>query len=234
MNGHDAVVELLLANKAEIDARNENGGQPVHYGACYGHRHIVELLIASKADVNSRDHDTVFPLHCAAYGGYKDVVALLLRNGADIDARDKDGDTALHAAVRSGYPDVAELLLASGAHVDVRTTSLGLTPLDEAAAYGRSDSWFLVKSWFGDNTQAVRSRYLTALLLDHGSDAKAKGREGSTPLHLAAFWGNADAAELLLNRGADANAKDAHGRTPLEMAGSSRIKELLRKHGALG
>lgn len=231
MNGHDNVVELLLANKADVHATNENGGQPLHYGACYGHPHIVELMIANKADVNAKDRDTVTPLHCAAYGGYKDVVAILLKNKADINSKDKDGDTALHAAVRNGHKEVVDLLLANGADVNARTISLGLTPLDEAAAYGRTDSWSQMKSWLGDKTKSQRSKDLTELLLDHGSDAKARGKDGWTPLHLAAFWRNGNTAELLLGRGADPNVRDDHGRTPLQVAASSRIKELLRQHG---
>ena len=231
MNGQNKVVELLLANKADVHATNENGGQPLHYGACYGHPYIVKVLIADKANVDTADNDSVTPLHCAAYGGYKEVVAILLANNASINAKDKNGETALHAAVRNGHKEVAELLLANGADVNARTTSLGLTPLDEAAAYGRTDSWSQMKSWLGDKTKSQRSKDLTGLLLDHGSDAKARGKDGWTPLHLATFWGNGDTAELLLDRGADPNAKDDHGRTPLHVAASSRIKELLRQHG---
>jgi ankyrin repeat protein len=54
-----------------------------------------------------------------------------------------------------------------------------------------------------------------------------------TPLHVAAFAGQKEAAELLIEKGADVNAKNKEGLTALEMAlqmSHQPTVELLRKY----
>ncbi|TFG85870.1 MAG: hypothetical protein E4H17_04650 [Gemmatimonadales bacterium] len=65
---------------------------------------------------------------------------------------------------------------------------------------------------------------------------EAHGPDGRTPLHLAAFFGFTDVAEVLLARGAAANAVDDAGRTPLDLAvteGQEKTAALLRSRGGL-
>ncbi len=43
--GHpENVVELLLANKADVNAKDNNGWTPSHTAAAYGHKDLAELL----------------------------------------------------------------------------------------------------------------------------------------------------------------------------------------------
>jgi len=44
MKGRKDVVELLLANQAELNARNENGATPLHMALVEGHQDVAELL----------------------------------------------------------------------------------------------------------------------------------------------------------------------------------------------
>jgi ankyrin repeat protein len=56
-----------------------------------------------------------------------------------------------------------------------------------------------------------------------------------TPLHLAAFWGNAEICEALIAAGAQVNARDERRQTPLFYAARNNRKEvvaLLLSHGA--
>ena len=54
---------------------------------------------------------------------------------------------------------------------------------------------------------------------------------GSSPLHLAAIYDQADAVRLLLNSGAAVNQANSTGRTPLGVAKSDTVKQLLRDAG---
>jgi ankyrin repeat protein len=69
----------------------------------------------------------------------------------------------------------------------------------------------------------------------------ARTKNGSTPLHFAAFKGqkagHKEAAKILLENGADVNAKTDSGATPLTFAmfrGNKEIIVLLKKYGATG
>lgn len=68
--------------------------------------------------------------------------------------------------------------------------------------------------------------------------AHARDRDGSTPLHCAAWKGHAALAKVLLDAGADANAKsrnDHYGDTPLHAAAHANqaaVVKLLIEHGA--
>ena len=74
------------------------------------------------------------------------------------------------------------------------------------------------------------------LLLDHGAAIDAVEEEyRSTPLGLAARWGQRRLVELLLARGADPNAAGAAWSTPLAWArkkGHAEIERMLVAAGA--
>ena len=63
--GHKDLAELLLANKAEVNAKDNFGRTPLHYGGVFGHKDVAELLLANKAEVNAKDNDGETPLHMA-------------------------------------------------------------------------------------------------------------------------------------------------------------------------
>ena len=66
-----------------------------------------------------------------------------------------------------------------------------------------------------------------AILLDHGADVHARDSRGSTPLHNAAFSGDAEMLGRLLDRGADISGDDEGGWTPLHRAARiGRVEEV--------
>ena len=76
-----AVAELLLANKAEVNAKTDDGSTPLHSAAEDGYTDIVELLLVNRAEVNAKDNYGRTPLHHAALMGRKDVAELLRQHG---------------------------------------------------------------------------------------------------------------------------------------------------------
>ncbi len=69
-----------------------------------------------------------------------------------------------------------------------------------------------------------------------GADVNAKGNDGWTAMHWAAFGDHKDTVEWLITKGADINAKANDGWTPMRWAdymGHKDMVELLKKHGAL-
>jgi len=146
--GNKDVVEFLLANKAEPDAKDKYGMTPLDVAASNGHRDVAQLLLANKADVNARDNDGWTPLHFAAVHDHKGVAELLLANNAELDARNTLGQTPLYWAAAHGQTGVAELLLARGADANAKSNH-GKTPLWIAASNKHKDMEELLRQHGG-------------------------------------------------------------------------------------
>jgi hypothetical protein len=136
--GHKDVAELLLANKADVEAKAYGGWTPLLNAVFGGHKDLVELLVANKADVNVKEDAGRTPLHVAAENGYTEIAAFLLASKADVNAKNHDGDTPLHIAVALGHKDMVELLLANKAEINAKNNS-GRTPLGFAVLHNYKD-----------------------------------------------------------------------------------------------
>ena len=73
----------LIAEGAEIDAKNEYGNTALMIAAIEGHLEIVKALLAGGADVNARTTGGVTALFAAESGGHTAVVEILKRAGAN-------------------------------------------------------------------------------------------------------------------------------------------------------
>lgn len=142
-------------------------------------------------------------------GNVARVKAIVDANPSLASARLPLGESPLMAALYRGHRDVMRVLLDAGAELDVFA----------AAALGRTDA---LKSAIGDARNVERRAY-----------------DGWTPLHLAAFFGQIDAARLLLDAGADVNAVSGNSlaNTPLHAATAGKhplVALLLIERGASG
>jgi hypothetical protein len=136
--GHKDVAELLLANKADVEAKASGGWTPLLNAVFGGNKDMVELLLANKADVNYQEEAGRSPLHIAAENGYTEIAVLLLANKADVNAKNRDGLTPLHIAVALGYKEMVELLLANKAEINAKDNT-GRTPLAFAVLHDNND-----------------------------------------------------------------------------------------------
>jgi len=80
--GHTDVVELLIANGADVNAKNDSGFTPLHWAATWDNKAAAELLISKGADVNAKDIDGKTPLNRAEEQGKSEMVELLKKHGA--------------------------------------------------------------------------------------------------------------------------------------------------------
>ena len=100
VNDRKNVVELLLANKADVNAKDYEGQTPLHWADA--HKNITSLPLAKGADVNAKDNLGHTPLHWAAKDDHKDVAEILLANKADVNVKDDKGETPLQLAASNG------------------------------------------------------------------------------------------------------------------------------------
>ena len=77
------LVNLLLDEKADVNARQEGGWTALHAAAQNGDRDIVEMLVAHGADLKARADNNQNALDLALQKGRQDVSALLDELGAN-------------------------------------------------------------------------------------------------------------------------------------------------------
>jgi F-type H+-transporting ATPase subunit beta len=130
------------------------------------------------------------------------------------------GYTALHWAAATDDTALLDVLIdgaiANGADVNVRTRHWKATALHVAAM--------------------MRRPAITQRLLNAGASPGATDEAGHTPLHLAAYYGDAESAKALIDDGAPIMLKDAGGRTALDWAIHRQredIEALLKAKGAI-
>ncbi len=107
------IIEYLLDNGADINAKNNYGWTALIWASRNGHKDIVKLLLDNNADINVQHNNGFKALIWASVNGYEDIVKLLLDNSANINAKDKNGYTALIWASVNGHKDMVQLLLDS-------------------------------------------------------------------------------------------------------------------------
>ncbi|WP_286169183.1 ankyrin repeat domain-containing protein [Rhizobium sp. NFACC06-2] len=114
MYADEEVLDLLLANGADINTVNDEGVTILHIVT---DPDAVLLLVGRGANVEARDKRGWTPLIMQANNQQNgpDVVAALLAHGADPNAEGHDGETALSFAKETGDRSFIEVLTANGA-----------------------------------------------------------------------------------------------------------------------
>jgi ankyrin repeat protein len=177
-------VKKLVAEGADVNAKDNGSYSPLHCAVCGEHKDMVEFLISHGAHVNAKTSRGWTPLMGAQS---TDIVRLLLVNDAPVNMNTETGVTALHVAVNRGNTEAVKLLLDYRANVNAKCPSThggweGWTPFHVACRKGNLD--------------------IVGLLLAHVADVNAKSDKGDTPLSLARKNQHAEVVELLLKHGA--------------------------------
>lgn len=210
--GDLALAQVLLTNKANLNATNDSGQTPLGAAADKGQLAVADLLLSRGADVNARNADPGMegwtPLHYAVSRQWKDLVRLLLKRKADPNARLESpagvwskGETPLLMACFFKSTDIVGMLLE--AHADPNLTDdNGSTPICYTLAAG-------------EISKVTEFPGILKLLLEHGANVNARDPLERTPLMLAAQQREAVSLKVLLGFKADVNARSKSGSTAL-------------------
>ena len=227
--GSTTVCEALLKAGAPVNACSLQRDPLVHSHFCcapkWGKRNadgeITEVPVADKTALHFaigllRDK---YEVEHALHESDLALVRLLLRYGADTNAADFFGQTPFHIAIISGMHQVVALLADAGADLTTSCRSFG----------HRNTALHLAT--------LVKDVRMVKLLTEHGASVDAVGRDGWTPLCLAARQGSVEVAKALIDAGADVFTTAGNGKLPLEIAAlnskhsasAAQVLELLQR-----
>lgn len=200
-----AGISKLLADGADVNARDREGMTPLMHAALLGNQDLVDLLLSKGAKVNLADNFGVTALMQAAWAGHSQIVQALISAGADPDVKStvevptlrKKGTNALMGACMNGNLEVARLLLSKDVKVNQQDGE-GLTALMYTARGGYPQ--------------------LGELLISRGAKLEIKDQFGRTALTVATIYGNYDMVRLLIAAGANVHVKDIHDMKPIVYA----------------
>ena len=155
----------------------------------------VKQLLQRGFDVNTVGPAGLPALLIAVRQPSPKVLAVLVdARGLQAEVRNDKDESALMLAALAGMHDVCERLISRDA--DVNKT--GWTPLHYAAT--------------GGHAPVIR------LLLEHYAYVDAESPNQTTPLMMAAMYGNAASVAMLLDAGADSSLRNAAGLSALDFA----------------
>ncbi|KAK0182649.1 hypothetical protein PV327_000764 [Microctonus hyperodae] len=250
------VLQTLLEFDADVNAKDEDGRQPILWAASAGSVEAVLALARSggAAAAGATDKDGLTALHCAASRGHtRCVEALVNFCDAQPDHVDDNGCSALHYAATLGHADATALLLRLGADPN-RQDRKGRTPALCAAAKGQLETLKILAQHGGSlHARTVRGTGVAHEAVLSGRIeliewlAKKKPttldvatHDGRTPLHVAALHGYLDACKVLLDHGARIDAifrtSKSGSMTPLDAAlyrGHRDCAKLIQMHGGM-
>ena len=108
--GFSYIVEKLIEQGEDKDAKARYGETPLHLAAERGHTEIVKLLLHAGANKDAKNRYRQTPLHLAAERGHTEIVKLLLHAGAMKNEDDMYWNTPLNIAAEKGHTDIRYLL----------------------------------------------------------------------------------------------------------------------------
>ncbi|MBN2290845.1 MAG: ankyrin repeat domain-containing protein [Pirellulales bacterium] len=237
------VIELLIAEGADINAPIENGESfPIGLAACSGNLESVRCLLHAGAEVNTTSAkgytaliNSIYRLHDSA--SLVPMVDLLIEHGADVNCESDYGESPLIVASRRGRFDAVRILLDAKAV----PSPLGWTDLSKAVAIGSRDELkHLLESSGIDNKRDCFGRtpgILAAtigsvekgqLLLSHGWNVNERGKNQETALMCCASANHSNMLKWLIDAGADLDAVDDAQDTALILAAGRGWSDCVR------
>lgn len=180
--GDVAEIKRLVAEGAEVDARDAKGRTPAHVAAFASEDRALRALAEAGADLNALEHRAYDVVTIAAVADDPELMSLAIELGNDPGLVTSPYlGTALIAAAHLGHAEVVRRLIDAGAPLD-HINNLHWTAVMEAVVLGNG----------GPDHQAVLDALLSA-----GADRSLADRDGVTPLEHAEARGFAEMVERL-------------------------------------
>ncbi|KAL6826530.1 ankyrin repeat-containing domain protein [Trichoderma camerunense] len=174
-NGHIKVFQLLANSKADIHKPDDEGRTPLFAACRFGHIRLAKLLPKMAPSIPKVNNDSLL---LSAANGYATVAKHPIGDQADRDGKTNDDSSFMIIHSKRQHIKIVHGLIKLGVDDDVnKPDNNGITPLISACDTGH-----------------VR---VVKLLLQHGADKTAAGKDGATAAEVAAKKGHTRIMEIL-------------------------------------
>lgn len=207
---NENILDALLANKADINAKTIRGSNALFDAIATGNLKIAEKLISLGIEINAKDLNGITPLWIAIKKNNFEMVKLLVDNDANVNSYTENGNFILLEAMKKQDRRIVSYL-ASSKNFDIQTLN----------SKGQSIIHLAIINKDMESLQAL-SKYI---------DVNQKNRFGNSLLHTAIIQNNLQALEFLLRIGYT-EILDSKGLTPLQLAmhqKKSKMVELINE-----
>jgi ankyrin repeat protein len=180
-----ASLKTLVAQKADVNAAQDNGSTALQWAVHWDNPEAVDLLLKAGADTKAATRLNATALYLAAESGNAVMLQKLLAAGADPNQTVlSQGETPLMFAARSGNPEAVRMLLDKGANIEATEKLRGSTALLWAAEQNHAEALKLLLAR-GAKVDAKTSIAAPAAARGGGGAAKGKGAAKGAPAPVA-------------------------------------------------
>uniref|UniRef100_A0A1X7T1N6 Uncharacterized protein n=1 Tax=Amphimedon queenslandica TaxID=400682 RepID=A0A1X7T1N6_AMPQE len=232
-NGSLSIVEYLISKpQCNIEAKDNEGNQPLHYAACQGHKEIVSILgkkvsgdglskcMTSAKQLAEPDImellndcflDRISLINACESGNVDILHHLVIDKHCDVNAKGRSDYTPLHCACEKGHFEIVKILTDH--------------PQCNTEAESNSNDRPLHKACESGNVDIVHH-----LVIDKHCDVNAKaGWSNYTPLHCACEKGHFEIVKILTDHPqCNTEAKSNTNDRPLHKACESGNIDIVR------
>uniref|UniRef100_A0A7E4VBG3 Ion_trans domain-containing protein n=1 Tax=Panagrellus redivivus TaxID=6233 RepID=A0A7E4VBG3_PANRE len=203
-----ALLRALPSSRLAIDKK---GNMPVHLAIKADNHSVVKALLGHDCEqqIHTPNIEGDVPLILAAGKNFPMLRLILEFGGAsDVNRQNKAGRTALHEVAEVGDIQMLKLMYKLRADANVMDKD-EKTPLHVAAENGQT-------------------AIVEALIDKFKSNIRARTRDGSTLLHIAALSGHADTALAFLKRGVPLYMPNKRGALGLHSAAAAGFNDVVK------
>jgi len=234
---YSSIINILIDNGANINARDSYGYVPYDYAEKTGNFEILCMLKAKGAEpsknsnsckgiqndetniVNinkSKDDTNIKENYIFVTIDNENVkeIEYLIKSGININNVNPFGDSPLNYAIYKGNVDIINILLDFGNRIF----------LNKLNSRGETSIITIIKSKIFKDKDKER---LIERLIEEGMDVNLVDRDGNSALMYAIYYGNLSLVKLLINNGASSNIKNNKNSTIINYIPIDNNKDIL-------
>lgn len=230
------VLELLVENGADVNAKNKEGVTPFEIAIQHHDKEMTRFYALNDADIHTKDTHGISPL-ILALDADRELFEMTV-SAKNVKSQDSEGNTPLHVALLNNAPIEKILYIISLTDdVNIRNSDgnsvlyIACTKEQEQVVKALLQKGGDIFSTNKDSDSplriALRSGGRVQDWIINSSTIRKTDGSGNTCLHYAAEWQFKNAIKSLVEKGADPTAKNANGETVLFSAVKTDNPEII-------